>query len=152
MHELVEYVRQCSERGLPVDIGKAGFTTALNLLSNTFFSTDLASHVSSDSQEFKDLISEILEVCGRPNVSDVFPSLRLFDLQGAFKRTGGCFKKLLGIFDEIIHGRLKDPRDVKDDDDVLGTLLKDQELSVDDIKHMLLVSSIYTHRLLLIIL
>uniref|UniRef100_A0A803KYZ3 Cytochrome P450 n=1 Tax=Chenopodium quinoa TaxID=63459 RepID=A0A803KYZ3_CHEQI len=75
--ELVEYVQQCSEKGLPVNIG-------------------------------------------------------------ALKRTRGYFKKLLAIFEGIIDERLKDPTNVKDD--VLGTLLKlvqDQELSVDDIRHML---------------
>ncbi|XP_021740508.1 cytochrome P450 76AD1-like [Chenopodium quinoa] len=136
--ELVEYVQQCSEKGLPVNIGKAAFTTSLNLLSNTLFSVDLASHVSSNTQEFKDLIWSILEECGRANLSDLFPLLKKLDLQGALKRTSGYFKKLLGIFEEIIVERLKDPTDVKDD--VLGTLLKlvkDQEMSVDDIRHML---------------
>uniref|UniRef100_A0A803NEZ2 Uncharacterized protein n=1 Tax=Chenopodium quinoa TaxID=63459 RepID=A0A803NEZ2_CHEQI len=59
--ELVEYVQQCCDNGLSVDIGKTGFITSLNLLSNTFFSMDLASHTSSKSQQFKDLVWLLLE-------------------------------------------------------------------------------------------
>ncbi|KMT00140.1 hypothetical protein BVRB_1g019610 [Beta vulgaris subsp. vulgaris] len=136
--ELVEYARQCCEKGVALDIGKAGFTTTLNLLSNTFFSMDLASYDSLDSQEFKDLVWHLLEEGARPNVSDFFPLVKHFDLQGVLKTTTSYLKKLIGIFEEIIDKRLKDPTDVKDD--VLSTLLKlveDDELSLDDVKHLL---------------
>ncbi|KAL2892365.1 Geraniol 8-hydroxylase [Bienertia sinuspersici] len=43
VNELIDYARPCGKNGMPIDIGKAGFTTSLNLLSNTFFSMDLAS-------------------------------------------------------------------------------------------------------------
>ncbi|KMT00135.1 hypothetical protein BVRB_1g019570 [Beta vulgaris subsp. vulgaris] len=138
--ELMEYAQQCCENNLPVDIGKAAFTTSLNLLSNTIFSMDLASHVSSNSQEFKDIVWNIME--SRPNVLDYIPLVRKLDLQGVLKRKRSYFKKIMGVFEEIIDVRLKDPTDVKDD--VLGTLLKlvkDEELSLHDVKHMLFVSN-----------
>lgn len=138
VNELVEYVRQCSESGIPVNIGKAAFTTALNLLSNTFSSIDLASHASSNSQEFKDLVWHMLEEGARPNVSDFFPLVRGLDLQGVLRRSTNYLKKMLGVFEEIIDGRLRNPDDSKGD--VLGTLLKlveDKELSLDEVKHLL---------------
>uniref|UniRef100_A0A803N9V6 Cytochrome P450 n=2 Tax=Chenopodium quinoa TaxID=63459 RepID=A0A803N9V6_CHEQI len=124
--------------GLPVDIGMAGFTTSLNLLSNTFFSMDLASHSSSKSQEIKDLVWLLLDLCAKPNVSDFFPLIKHLDLQGVLKTNRVYFKKLMRIFEEIIDERLKDPKNVKDD--VLGTLLKlveSNELSLDEVKHLL---------------
>ncbi|XP_021748491.1 cytochrome P450 76AD1-like [Chenopodium quinoa] len=136
--ELVEYAQQCCDKGLPVDIGMAGFTTSLNLLSNTFFSMDLASHSSSKSQEFKDLVWILLDLCAKPNVSDFFPLIKRLDLQGVLKTTKVYFKKLMRIFEEIIDERLKDPTNAKDD--VLGTLLKlveNNELSLDEVKHLL---------------
>ncbi|XP_057250330.1 cytochrome P450 76AD1 isoform X2 [Beta vulgaris subsp. vulgaris] len=136
--ELIEYARHCSERGLPLNIGKAAFTTTLNLLSSTFFSMDLASHVSSDSQEFKDLVWQMMVEGARPNVSDFFPIVKEFDLQGVLRRATYCANKMLGIFEEIIEGRLRNPKDTKDD--VLDTLLKlveDKELSLDEVKHLL---------------
>ncbi|XP_021856512.2 cytochrome P450 76AD1-like [Spinacia oleracea] len=136
--ELVEYVQQCSQKGLPVDIGKAAFTTVLNLLSNTFFSMDMASHTSSKSQEFKDLVWNLLEIGARPNLSDFFPLVKNLDLQGVLKITRVYMNKLMKIFDDIIDERLKDQTEVKYD--VLDTLLKlveNNELSLDDVKHLL---------------
>uniref|UniRef100_A0A803KYZ2 Cytochrome P450 n=1 Tax=Chenopodium quinoa TaxID=63459 RepID=A0A803KYZ2_CHEQI len=138
VNELVEYVQQRCEGSLPVDIGKAGNTTSLNLLSNTFFSIDLASHTDSNSQEFRDLTRNIVEDAARPNVSDLFPIVRRLDIQGVLKRHTIYFGKLMRIFEKFIDERLKNPMDVKDD--VLGTLLKlveNNELSLDEVKHML---------------
>ncbi|KAL2892357.1 Inactive cytochrome P450 76AD1 [Bienertia sinuspersici] len=59
--------------GIPVDIGKAAFITTLNFMLNTFFPIDLASHVSSNSLEFKDLVWSVMEEDGRPNLSDYLP-------------------------------------------------------------------------------
>ncbi|XP_074270533.1 cytochrome P450 76AD1-like [Silene latifolia] len=140
VNDLVEHGRVCCEKGLPVDIGKAGFTTSLNLLSNTLFSMDLASHDSLYSQEFKDLVCHIMEEIAVPNVSDFFPVLRHLDLQGIRKKTRGHFEKMLGIFEKIIDQRVKDER-VDAQHDVLDSLLQlvnDNELSLDDVKHLLM--------------
>ncbi|CAO2824457.1 unnamed protein product [Amaranthus hypochondriacus] len=139
--DLMEYVTRCYQNGIRVDIGKAAFTTSLNLLSNTFFSMDMATHDSLSSQEFKDLIWHVTEEIGRPNLSDYFPILRCFDLQGVYKRNSNNLNKMLNIFEEIINERLKTPNDPKDD--VLTTLLqlvKDNELSLEEVKHLLMVS------------
>ncbi|KAL2944973.1 Inactive cytochrome P450 76AD1 [Bienertia sinuspersici] len=101
---------------MPVDIGKAAFTTTLNLLSNTFFSMDLASHASADSQVFKELVGSSMEMAAKPNLSDFFPLFKLMDLQGIFKRSTEIMNKMMGVFEEIIDGRLKDPMNGKDDD------------------------------------
>ncbi|KAL2892363.1 Geraniol 8-hydroxylase [Bienertia sinuspersici] len=138
VNELIDYARQCGKNGMPIDIGKAGFTTSLNLLSNTFFSMDLARHASSYSQEFKELFESLLEMEGKPNLSDFFPLIKHLDLQGVFRRTTYLVNKMMSIFEEIIDGRLKDDN-VKDD--VLSTLLKNvenNELTLDDVKHLLL--------------
>ncbi|KAL9228967.1 hypothetical protein vseg_004491 [Gypsophila vaccaria] len=137
VNQLVKYVQQCCDNCLAVDIGKAGFTASLNLLSNTFFSIDLTSHESSYSQEFKDLVSDFLEKMARPNLSDIFPILKPFDLQGIIKNFTCHFYKLTGVIEEIIDDRLNDETSFKDD--VLSTLLKlakVEEVSLNDIKHL----------------
>ncbi|KAH9602243.1 hypothetical protein KSS87_009756 [Heliosperma pusillum] len=141
VNDLVEHARVCCEKGLPVDIGKAGFTTSLNLLSNTLFSMDLGSHDSLYSQEFKDVVCSIMEEVGLPNISDFFPVLRHLDLQGIRKKAKGHYQKMLGIFEKIIDQRVKDERVVDAQNDVLDSLLElvnDNELSLDDVKHLLL--------------
>ncbi|XP_074263215.1 cytochrome P450 76AD1-like [Silene latifolia] len=139
VRELVDHVRDCCEKGQVVFLGKAAFTTSLNLLSNTFFSIDLGSHDSSSLQEFKDNVWHVLELFGKPNVSDFFPLVRHLDLQGVLRKNSVYYNKVLEVFNRIIEKRLRDGIAVKDD--VLGTLLKlveDNELSLEDVRHMLM--------------
>jgi len=139
--DLVQFVKRHSEKGLAIDTGKAVSTTSLNLLSNTFFSMDFSSYDSSVSEEFKDLAWHLLEEGARPNVSDFFPLLRPLDLQGVRRRQTMYFHKMMGFFERIIDERLKDQTGANED--VLGTLfklVKEDELTLDDIKHLLIVS------------
>lgn len=136
--ELVEFVRVCCEKGVAVNVGEAAFTTSLNLLSNTFFSIDLSGYDSSYSREFKDAIGHLSEESAKPNLSDFFPLLKHLDLQGVMKRMKVHFHKMLGVFVDIIDERLRDSMGSKDD--VLDTLLKlvkENELSLEDVKHLL---------------
>ncbi|KAL8130466.1 hypothetical protein V2J09_019621 [Rumex salicifolius] len=80
--ELVDYVGQCCKNCEAVDIGKAAFTTSLNLLSNTLFSADLAGYGTTSSQEFRDVVWGIMECLGKPNLADFFPVLSYFDPHG----------------------------------------------------------------------
>ncbi|KAJ8447387.1 hypothetical protein Cgig2_013164 [Carnegiea gigantea] len=137
--DLVQFVKGRSEKGLAIDIGKAVSTTSLNLLSNTFFSMDFSCYDSSVSEEFKDLAWHLLEEGARPNVSDFFPLLRPLDLQGVRRRQTMYFHKMMGFFERIIDERLRDQTGANED--VLGTLLKlvkEDELTLDDIKHLLI--------------
>ena len=139
--ELVQFAKARSEKGQAIDIGKAVSTTSLNLLSNTFFSMDFSSYDSSVSKEFKDLASYMLEEGARPNVSDFFPLLRPLDLQGVRRKQIVYFRKMMGFFERIVEERLGNPRCAKED--VLATLLKlveEDELTLDDVKHLLVVS------------
>ncbi|KAK9758025.1 hypothetical protein RND81_01G201600 [Saponaria officinalis] len=137
--ELVDHVMSCVRKGAGVDIGKAGFVTSLNLLSNTCFSIDLAGYDSSYSHEFKGIVWNILEDGGKPNISDFFPIIRKFDFQGIRKRNRGHFLKMLGLFEEIINKRLTDENGGKNDMlDTLLELVKNKELSLEEVKHMLL--------------
>ncbi|GKV38113.1 hypothetical protein SLEP1_g46059 [Rubroshorea leprosula] len=57
--------------------------------------------------EFREAISDVTELLGLPNVSDFFPALARFDLQGLGKRMGKLVMKFDTIFDRIIDQRLK---------------------------------------------
>nr|AKI33881.1 cytochrome P450 76AD1-like protein [Ercilla volubilis] len=145
--ELMEFVRGCCKAGEAVDVGKAAFTTSLNLLSNTFFSFDLASHSSSDSGEFKELVWRIMEEIGKPNLADCFPVLRFVSAFSVNHQLMGFGNKMNELFAGIIDERLRSgscsASSGVGDGDVLDTLLRlmkenDSELSLDDIKHLLM--------------
>ncbi|KAJ8421896.1 hypothetical protein Cgig2_027512 [Carnegiea gigantea] len=78
-----------------------------------------------------------MEEGARPNVSDFFPLLRPLDLQGARRRAREYFCKILGVFEKIIDERLRDQMGTKDDVlPILLNLVKEDELSLHDVKHM----------------
>ena len=143
VQQLYKYVLECSRTGLAVDIGKAAFTTSLNLLSKLFFSLELAHHSSSKSQEIKDLIWNIMEDIGKPNISDYFPCLKCFDPSGIRRRLASNFEKLIEVFQGIIRQRLSLSSGANYNNDVLDVLLelyKQKELTMEEINHLLVVS------------
>ncbi|KAK4418727.1 cytochrome [Sesamum alatum] len=146
LRDLRDYVNECCVSGQAVDIGVAAFTTTLNLMSATLFSVDFAAFGSGSSQEFKDVMSGIASIIGRPNFADCFPLLQLVDPQGIRRQTTFYFNKCFAIFDEIIRQRLQ-ISDPTPKNDMLEALLeinqKDEaEFSFSDMKHLLLVSII----------
>ncbi|KAF8028832.1 hypothetical protein BT93_E1483 [Corymbia citriodora subsp. variegata] len=142
--ELVSFIHESCQRGHHVDIGKAAFTTVLNLISSTLFSVDLAHHDEGSSQEFRDLVWGVMEETGKPNVSDFFPVLRWFDPQGARRRISSYFGRLLAIFDRMIEERTQaraSPVASSRCNDVLDSLInlkESGELTRGEIKSLLL--------------
>ncbi|XP_010695803.3 cytochrome P450 76AD1 [Beta vulgaris subsp. vulgaris] len=143
VQQLYEYVQECAQKGQAVDIGKAAFTTSLNLLSKLFFSVELAHHKSHTSQEFKELIWNIMEDIGKPNYADYFPILGCVDPSGIRRRLACSFDKLIAVFQSIICERLapdSSTATTTTTDDVLDVLLqlfKQNELTMGEINHLL---------------
>ncbi|KAL6008037.1 hypothetical protein ACLOJK_033543 [Asimina triloba] len=140
VQELLAYVREHCREGKSVDIGKAAFAATFNLVSNTLFSVDLVDPNSESAQEFKELVWNILEEAGKPNLSDYFHFLRAVDPQGIRRRMKGYFGRLHATFDEIIHQRLllRSSPDYCGGDDFLDPLLDhSQDSNHRDIKALL---------------
>ncbi|XP_015065369.1 geraniol 8-hydroxylase-like [Solanum pennellii] len=108
IQELIDYCGNCSKVGETVNISRATFRTAMNLLSNTFFSIDLTDPFTDSAKEFKELVSNISIEAGKPNVVDFFPFLRKIDPQGVRRRMTKYFTKILHIMSDLIDERLKE--------------------------------------------
>uniref|UniRef100_A0A0A9EWN0 Uncharacterized protein n=1 Tax=Arundo donax TaxID=35708 RepID=A0A0A9EWN0_ARUDO len=125
VQELVDHVGRLARDGAPVNVGRAAFITSLNLVSRTIFSRDLTSlDDDGGSKEFQEVVTDIMEAVGSPNISDFFPALAAADLQGWRRRLAALFARLHRIFDAEIDQRLRDhdagePRK----NDFLGLLL-----------------------------
>ena len=108
VRELVDHVGRLARRGEAVNIGRVAFTTCVNLISCTIFSRDLTSlDDDGGSGEFQEVVTDIMEAGGRPNISDFFPALAAADLQGWRRRLGRLFARLHRTFDEEIDARLR---------------------------------------------
>lgn len=80
----------------------------LNLVSNTVFSEDLVDSEFESAGEFKELVWRIMEDAGKVNVSDYFPVVKRFDLQGVKRHVKISYVRLHEIFDRMIQKRVED--------------------------------------------
>lgn len=132
MEELIAYCRTASRCNEPVDIGRAGFRTTMNLLSNTIFSKDLTDPYEDSGKEFKELVGNMMVEAGKPNLVDFFPVLKKIDPQGIRRRLSHHFGKAFEIFEELIEERLKMGSLMKQDD-VLDVCLKINHDNPDEV-------------------
>ncbi|KAL1824347.1 hypothetical protein ACET3Z_011125 [Daucus carota] len=140
VNEVIEYVRKCSRNGEAVDIGRAAFTTSLNLLSNTIFSKDIADPGRDSAKEFRDLIRDIMIDAGRPNLADFFPVLKKLDPQGVKRNMARHYVDLIEVLDGLINERLAlmrsgNPVEYKD---ALDELIKISQVNPDEIDKKLM--------------
>ncbi|KAI3850720.1 hypothetical protein MKW98_030780 [Papaver atlanticum] len=70
LYDLISHVHQNARSGTVVDISQVAFTAVLNLLSNTFFSVDLADYSSDSSSSFKAAVRGIVSELGKPSLSN----------------------------------------------------------------------------------
>ncbi|XP_022159808.1 geraniol 8-hydroxylase-like [Momordica charantia] len=144
VEELVAIVWESASMGEAVDVGRLGFTTTLNLLSNTIFSVDFADPNSELAKEFKNSVWSIMEEAGKPNLSDYFPALRKLDIQGIRERMTIHMGKILNLLDDMINQRIKQQQlnpNFAPNNDMLHYLLRneDGEIEKNQIQHLLLV-------------
>ncbi|KAL4602491.1 hypothetical protein ACB092_10G056500 [Castanea dentata] len=76
--------------------------------------------------DFREVVSLMTEFMGKPNISDFYPGLTRFDLQGIKRQMDGLAKRFDRIFDVMINQRLKIDKEGgnKESKDFLQFLLK----------------------------
>ncbi|KAF2565865.1 hypothetical protein F2Q68_00025978 [Brassica cretica] len=129
------------ERGESVDIARASFVTSLNIISNTFFSTNLGSYDPRTSMELQESVVRIMETIGKPNLANYFPLIGFLDLQGIRKEMKVCSDVLFQVFQGFINAR-NNEKTTRNEGDLLDSLMdlvkeNGSELNVNDIKHFL---------------
>ena len=150
VQELINFVSECSDREEAVDISRASFVTALNIISNILFSIDLGNYDSRKSSDFQDMVIGVMESAGNTDLADFFPFMRFLDVQGTRKKFKDCSERLLRAFRRLYDDRIKgnslqtENKDVSSKDflDALIDLNQgdEAELNMYQIEHLLLVS------------
>ncbi|OWM71893.1 hypothetical protein CDL15_Pgr017776 [Punica granatum] len=101
VRESIKYLYKRS--GLPVNVGEEMFLAAYNVITGMLWAgTMKGDERDTLGAEFKNAVGELMELLGMPNISDFFPGLAWFDLQGIQKRV----KVLAGQFDRIFEAVL----------------------------------------------
>ncbi|XP_010531548.1 PREDICTED: cytochrome P450 93A3-like [Tarenaya hassleriana] len=141
----VRFLEDRGRSGSPVNLGEQIFMAILNVILQMLWGATVADEErESVGSEFRELISEMTEIVGIPDISDFFPVLGRFDLQGLVKRMRKPAQQLDRLFDRVINQRLRvDKRNQGDGQDFLQFLLKVREedqstpLTMDHVKAVL---------------
>ncbi|KAE9611379.1 putative geraniol 8-hydroxylase [Lupinus albus] len=107
VQQLLHHLHKEASTKTVVNIGELAFATMLNLVSNTVFSEDMVDPEFETAGELKDLVWRIMEDAGKVNLSDYFPGLKRFDLQGVRKHVRVSYVRLHEIFDDMIRKRIR---------------------------------------------
>ncbi|KAL0711984.1 hypothetical protein Bca4012_018962 [Brassica carinata] len=133
IRERRRFLYEKSQEKSAVNVGDQMFLTILNLTMNMIWGGSVkAEEMESVGTEFKLVVSEIITVLGEPNVSDFFPWLARFDLQGLVKRMRVCVQELDAIFDGAI-GKMQKLGSMDDGEskDFLQHMMKLRDQEVD---------------------
>ncbi|KAK2989038.1 hypothetical protein RJ640_018827 [Escallonia rubra] len=142
--DMVKYLS--GKEGKVVKIAEVVFATLFNVLSSLMISKDFIT-LGEEGEEgedggIKDRIRRILETYATPNLSDFYPVLGKFDLQGLQKKSEVLMERVCAMWEPIVEerkGRLSG--DSSCQQDFLDTLLTNS-FSNDQINHLLLVCSL----------
>ncbi|GAA0184579.1 hypothetical protein LIER_31867 [Lithospermum erythrorhizon] len=97
-----------SQAGSPVNIGEQMFLTVLNVITNMLWGGTMKGEERSNlGAEFREVVAEMTALLGFPNLSDFYPSLAMFDLQGVKKKMKKLVHRFDVIFETMIEQRLK---------------------------------------------
>ncbi|XP_057416801.1 flavonoid 3'-monooxygenase CYP75B137-like [Lotus japonicus] len=132
--------------GSPVKVGEHMISTGLNVMTNMMWGGAVeGAEMENWAAEFNALVAEFAELLAQPNVSDLFPGLARFDLQGVEKRMRVLVSRLDGVFEKMIGERVKMKAENHQSSDFLQFLLDLKEerdpkmqLTNDHVKGLLL--------------
>ncbi|XP_028960446.2 flavonoid 3'-monooxygenase CYP75B137-like [Malus domestica] len=115
--------------GSPVNVGEQMFLNVMNVITNMLWGgTVQGDERAGLGAEFREVVSEMTELLGKPNVSDFYPGLARFDLQGVVRKMSWLARRFDGIFEKIIDQRLRiDKEGEEGNKDFLTFLLKLKE-------------------------
>ncbi|CAH1415619.1 unnamed protein product [Lactuca virosa] len=94
--------------GNEVDVGGIAFTSSLSVVTSMIWGKSLDENEESSNLGvgFREVITKIVELIGAANVSDFFPVLSRFDLQGVERTMKQQLHKVDEIFQTIIEDRM----------------------------------------------
>ncbi|KAF8398774.1 hypothetical protein HHK36_014632 [Tetracentron sinense] len=111
VHGLLSTFYSASKSETFVNIADSTFFVSANLISNLVCSKTLFDPTKKKGRELKEMVWEILEDVGAPNLADLIPFLKLFDPQGVKRRVQKLAKKLDDFCEKLIDQRLEERKE-----------------------------------------
>ncbi|KAG5228494.1 geraniol hydroxylase [Salix suchowensis] len=96
-----------SKAGSPINVGEQTFLTILNVVTSMLWGGTVQGEERGRlGAEFRRVVADMTELLGAPNISDFFPALARFDLQGLARKMSGLAPIFDQIFDRMIEKQL----------------------------------------------
>ncbi|KAI0530574.1 hypothetical protein KFK09_000118 [Dendrobium nobile] len=133
LRSAIRQIQSAAISGEVVDVGAEMFLTVLNIITSMLWGGTMEGEEerSAVGKMFRHLVGEITELLGLPNVSDFFPAMSRFDLQGIERKMRVLLERFDGIFARIIEmkreKRLTDEKKVEEKMDFLDYMLMLEE-------------------------
>ncbi|KAK4400318.1 cytochrome [Sesamum angolense] len=107
--EVAKVVRDVNLKlGKPIEIGELVFLTELNVILSLLWGGTIDEQKRDKlGAQFRDKMLKLVDLLGKPNVSDFFPVLAKFDVQGIEKETRALMPSVEEILDTVIDERTK---------------------------------------------
>ncbi|KAF8080158.1 hypothetical protein N665_0972s0019 [Sinapis alba] len=142
----VRYLAGLARAGSPVDLGEQIFLMILNVVTQMLWGATVQEEERElVGAEFSGLVQEMNDLLMEPNISDFFPVLSRFDLQGLAKRMRGPAQRMDRLFDRVINQRLgMDKGREGKGEDFLEVLLRikdedeEADFNMNDVKALLM--------------
>lgn len=109
VENLLKTLHSAWEEKTVVNVADSTFVVSANLISNLVCSKTLFDK-TKEGRAVKDMVWEILEVVGAPNIADLIPALKLLDPQGLKRRVWKVVKRFDDFFEKLIDERMEERR------------------------------------------
>ncbi|KAK9046013.1 hypothetical protein V6N11_051916 [Hibiscus sabdariffa] len=94
--------------GKPIDFGEMAFLTSINAMMSMLWGGKQGGEQKGADvwNDFRELITELMVILGKPNISDIFPVLARFDIQGLERDMKKIVRSFDKLFDSMIEERM----------------------------------------------
>lgn len=125
MHKMVTDIH--AKIGETVNIGEQIYSAIFNIITSMLWGDTIkGEEFSCTGVEFRHVLQEMVKLYGKPDVSDLFPVLARFDIQGLARQMKRCTMWVDRILDAIIDRKQREERS-KESKDFLQFLLQLKE-------------------------
>ncbi|KAK4841708.1 hypothetical protein QYF36_009227 [Acer negundo] len=102
--EVKKILREVYNRsGEAIDIGELSFSASIIVIQNVLWGSTLqGENMTNLGEELREAFAELMVLFGTTNISDIFPMLSRFDIQGIAKRTTKMGIHIENIIDSAI--------------------------------------------------
>ncbi|CAN6481843.1 unnamed protein product [Victoria cruziana] len=105
---MLRTMQRAGAKGEAVNLAESTFIVSANLVSNLVCSKNLFDPEKKGGKELKEMVWEILEVVGAPNLADLVPFLQVLDPQGLRRRVSKVVKRFDHFFEQLIDERMEE--------------------------------------------